>query len=124
MNDLVSGKVTVSFKIPTSLERELLQCVIADGYGMRGKSIWVIEAIESFLKIPNYPELVEIAASTEGFNETASVRVPRELLDKINQAALEIRKIYPSLEGVKSNMIRASICQRLLRSNVGNRQFI
>lgn len=108
-------KIVVSFKMPFFLEKELLQKVIMDGYGMRGKSRWVTEAIESFLKISDYPELVEIAADDKKFIEATSIRIPRTLADKIDHAALEVRRKYPVLEGVKSNIIRASIHQRLLR---------
>jgi hypothetical protein len=34
---------------------------------------------------------------------------------RIEQAIVEVRKQYPTIEGVKSNLIRASIMQRLLR---------
>ena len=30
------------------------QRIISDGYGMRGKSKWIVEAIESFLKLDDY----------------------------------------------------------------------
>lgn len=109
-------KISLTFKLSTSLQKELLQQVIAEGYGMRGKSKWIIESIEQFLKLPNYPELVEIATDAEKLNSITSIRVPVELDRKIQDAVLAIRQFYPLIEGVRSNLIRASICQRLLRS--------
>ncbi len=91
------------------------QQIISDGYGMRGKSKWIIEAIEYFLRLPDYPSLTDIADDMEQLNDVISIRVPDNLLILIDRAIIEVRRQYPIMEGVKSNMIRASIIQRLIR---------
>lgn len=110
----MTKKITTSVKLPVTLEQKLLEQVIRDGYGMKGKSRWIAEAIESFLALPNYPELVEIADEMENLLHPISMRLPEELTNKIDLAILEVRKLYPGLEGVKSNLVRASILQRLI----------
>ena len=91
------------------------QQIISDGYGMRGKSKWIIEAIQSFLKLPDYPALTDIADDMDQLSDVISIRLPDDLLSLIDRAIIEIRRNYPIMEGVKSNMIRASIMQRLIR---------
>lgn len=106
--------ITTTVKFPENVIHRLEAAVVGDGYGMRGRSRWILEAIETFLKMPNYAELVYIADDMENLGKTVSVRLSLPLMKKIEAAALEVRKIYPGLEGVKSNLIRASIIQRLL----------
>lgn len=104
-----------SIKLQKKLHHRLQQQIIEDGYGMRGKSKWIIESIESLLKIDDYPTLVDIAEDMNQLNDMVSIRMPELLMQKIDQAVVHIRKQYPTIEGVKSNLIRASIIQRLLR---------
>jgi predicted DNA-binding protein len=108
-------KVMTSIKLPESIEKKMLQTIINDGYGMRGKSKWVTEAIEEFLMIPNFYELVDIATSMEQLSRVATLRLSEELAKKLDNALISVRKFYPNLEGVRSNIIRASIMQRLIR---------
>lgn len=108
-------KVMTSIKLQKNLHRKLQQQVIEDGYGMRGKSKWIIESIESFLTLSDFPTLVDIAEDMDQLNEIISIRVPEELMVRIERAIIKVRTQYPTIEGVKSNMIRASIIQRLLR---------
>ena len=104
-----------SIKLQKNLHRRLQQRIIEDGYGMRGKSKWIIESIESLLQLSDYPTLVEIAEDMDQFSDMVSIRVPEDLMLRIEQAIIQVRKQFPTIEGVKSNLIRASIIQRLLR---------
>ena len=105
-----------SIKIQKVLHLKMQQRIIGDGYGMRGKSKWIIEAIENFLSIPDYPSLVDIAGAMEQLTEIVSIRLSDELMIKIDQAIIDVRRQFPAMEGVKSNLIRASIIQRLIRA--------
>ena len=107
-------KMMTSIKLQNKLHLQLQQRIIADGYGMRGKSKWIIEAVESLLHLEDYPTLVDIADDMDDLSDMVSIRIPEELLTKMEQAVIKVRKQYPTIEGVKSNLIRASIIQRLL----------
>jgi metal-responsive CopG/Arc/MetJ family transcriptional regulator len=109
------NKIMTSIKLQKILHHKLQQRIINDGYGMRGKSQWIIEAIESFLSLPDYPDLVDIAGDMTQLSDLVSIRLPDVLMNKIDKAIIAVRKNYPAMEGVKSNLIRASIIQRLLR---------
>lgn len=104
-----------SIKLQKKLHRRLQQQIIEDGYGMRGKSKWIIESIENLLLISDYPTLVDIAEDMDQLSDVVSIRIPEDLMYRIEQAVFYIRKQFPTIEGVKSNLIRASIMQRLLR---------
>lgn len=112
----MTKKIMTSLKLSKQLHNRLLQKIVADGYGMRGKSKWIIEAVEEFLRLPNYPELVDIASEMAELTEVLSIRVTDTNMQHIDEAIFEVRTQYPTLEGVKSNIIRASIMQRLIRS--------
>lgn len=104
-----------SVKLQKNMHLKLQQHIVAKGYGMHGKSKWIIESIESLLDYDDYPSLVEIADVMDNLNEVVSIRIPTTLMTKMDDAIITIRKRYPLIEGVKSNLIRASILQRLLR---------
>jgi hypothetical protein len=108
-------KIMTSIKLQKKLHYQMQQRIVGDGYGMRGKSKWIIEAIESFFQLPDYPSLVDIADDMEQLSDIVSIRLPEKLMTMIDQAIIEVRKQYPAMEGVKSNLIRASIMQRLIR---------
>ena len=111
----MSTKLKVSFALPTSLKKEIRERVIRDGYGLRGKSRWVTEAIESLLSIKDYPKLISYNDEMSGFNEIETIVIDYKIRKNIEVAVLQIRKQYPTLEGVKSCIFRTAVMQRLLR---------
>lgn len=111
----MTNKIMTSIKLQKSLHYKMQQRIISDGYGMRGKSQWLVEAIESFLQLPDFPALADIAGDMNQLNEIISIRLPESLMLRIDRAIIDIRRHYPAMEGVKSNLIRASIMQRLIR---------
>jgi hypothetical protein len=113
----MTRKMMTSIKLQKALHFKMQQQIIGDGYGMRGKSKWIIEAIEYLLQLPDYPALVDIAVDMDQLDESLSIRLPEELMQKIDQAIIHVRREYPAMEGVKSNLVRTSIIQRLIRGN-------
>lgn len=109
-------KMMTSIKLQKVLHHKMQQQIIGDGYGMRGKSKWIIEAIENFLQLPDYPALTDIADDMEQLSEIVSIRLPDGLMAQLDKAVIAVRRQYPAMEGVKSNLIRASIMQRLIRA--------
>jgi metal-responsive CopG/Arc/MetJ family transcriptional regulator len=104
-----------SIKLQKKLHHKLQQTVINDEYGMRGKNKWILEAIESFLALPDYPHLVDLADQSDQLTDIISLRFSDTLMRKLDEAVIHVRRQYPAMEGVKSNLIRASIIQRLIR---------
>ena len=75
-----------SIKLQKKLHRRLQQRIIEDGYGMRGKSKWIIESIESLLELSDYPTLVDIAEDMDQLSDMVSIRVPeRADVDGLNR---------------------------------------
>lgn len=110
-------KSVTTFKISSALNQKLDEKIIADGYGMRGKSKWLREAIEQLFTYPNYPELVSLTDDCEIADHAIVIRAPEKLFFDIEQAIIPIRKIQPDIEGVKSKVVRTAILQRLIRWN-------
>ncbi|OGT07207.1 MAG: hypothetical protein A2103_03040 [Gammaproteobacteria bacterium GWF2_41_13] len=107
---------SLSFKLLSNIHQKLNERVIADGYGMRGKSKWVKEAIIQLFALENFHELVWLSTEIEAKSDTVSIRIPRSLSVEIEHAIVKLRTNYPTLEGVQSKIIRTAIMQRLLRS--------
>lgn len=113
----MSTKIKTTVRLPKATRQEMIQTIIANGYGMRGKSKWVSEAINQLLAINSFHELVDIGDEIAELTEVESIYLDAELKEEINQALILIRRYFPSMEGVQSCIIRTSIIQRLLRAN-------
>lgn len=111
----MSELIMTSIKLPKQTHQKMLEKIISDGYGMKGKSKWITEAINNFLSIPDYHELVDIATDISDVSAIVSIRLPNVIVEKIDKAIIAVRKRYPAMEGVKSHIIRASIMQRFIR---------
>ena len=118
MREFMKNTITTTIKTSKSLYQKLLEQVIQDGYGLRGKNRWINESIENFLFLRNFPELVDIADEVEEKSHVVGFRLPETLMRKLEEAVIHVRKVYPAMEGVKSNIIRASLMQRLIRSKL------
>ena len=112
----MSVKSKVSFAVPESLKTEVRVHVINGGYGLRGKSQWVCEAVERLLSLKDYPELISYNDEMSGLNEVETIVIDGSLKLALDRAILQVRKEYPTLEGVKSRIMRTAIMQRILRS--------
>jgi len=109
-------KVRVSFRIHSSLKEDLHVQLIKDGYGIRGKSKWMVEAIERLLEIENFAELVNLSNEMHNFEHRDTIIIPYQLKIRLDKAVTAIRLDYPLLEGVMSRIYRTAIIQRFLRS--------
>lgn len=117
---MTEPKIITSIKISKRIHQQVMQCVISQGYGMRGKNRWIVEAMDDFLKMPitSYAEFTDHACEMSDLNEVITLRLSETLMNAVEKAVINVRHYYPSMEGVKSNIIRASIIQRLLRKRL------
>ncbi|MBA3662186.1 MAG: hypothetical protein H0W64_10680 [Gammaproteobacteria bacterium] len=111
MND----KVKITFVLPQTLHLELKKKVVEDGYDMKGKSRWVSEAINALLAMESFPEFVKINDVMRGFEKLESVVISKALKKELDAAIINVRKVYPEINGVQSRIMRTAIVQRLIR---------
>lgn len=112
-------KTFISVRIPEIMRQEMLQAMVTAQYGMREKSRWISEAIERFLSLDDYWELIKIGEEmpNNSLLISESFYLTDQLLDRIEAAIVITREHFPLLEGVRSCLIRSSIYQRLLRNS-------
>lgn len=108
------SKVRISFVIPQNLQQDLKEKMVRDGYDLKGKSRWVSEAVDELLTLKSYADLVKINDEMSGFEKMESIVIARELKRKLDDAIVQIRTKYPTIEGVQSRILRTAIVQRLL----------
>ena len=111
------SKIKTTIRLPKSTQDEMVQTIIANGYGMRGKSRWVEEAISQLLAIKDFHELVDIGDEISELEAVESIYLTLGLKKDLDSALIVVRQFYPSMEGVQSCIIRTSIIQRLLRAS-------
>ena len=108
-----------SFKIPASLELEMNKKVIADGYGMKGKSRWISDMLIKFLNCQDESFILECigySEELERLEKTVSFRLSALAEESLSRWVVKARVNMPMLEGVKSKIIRTSIIHGLLGS--------
>ncbi len=104
-------KITV--KLPSSLKSLLPIHILNDGYNMRQKSKWVVEAINALLSKEGWEgALLSELMVTPNTQDVFSI--PEEVAFKINQEVHRIALSNPSLNASQSAIIRAAINRRLL----------
>ncbi|MBS3952558.1 hypothetical protein GO003_023490 [Methylicorpusculum oleiharenae] len=104
-------KITV--KLPSSLKSSLPVRILNDGYNMRQKSKWVVEAINELLSREGWEGalLSELMIKP---NAQDVFSVPESVVNKINQEAHRVALLNPSLNATQSSIIRAAINRRML----------
>jgi hypothetical protein len=113
----MNSKIKTTIRLPLTTRQEMMQGIVAAGYGMHGKSRWVSEAIEQLLAIDCYYELVDIGDGIGSLIAVESFYLTYEVKHQLDRALVVVRSHYPTMEGVQSCIIRTSIIQRLLRSS-------
>ncbi|MFK5948245.1 MAG: hypothetical protein QM500_05705 [Methylococcales bacterium] len=106
-----SKQVTV--KMTMDLKDSLPLAILNDGYNMRQKSKWVVEAVQSLLSNSEWEGalLSEVLVKPD----TKDVfRIPSDILATINKEAARVAMENSSLRANQSSIIRASINRRLL----------
>jgi len=112
----MSKKYKITFAIHGNLQTELREKMIKEGYGLRGKSAWISQAIEQLLEYKNFQNLVTYSDEMCGFDKMETIVIDFSLKIKLDTAITTVRKHYPNIEGVKSSIIRTAILQRILRT--------
>jgi hypothetical protein len=114
-----SNYKTKSFKIPKVLELEMQKKIISSGYGLRGKSKWICAMIVSFLNFPDDEfifDSIDYIEELDNLDKSMSFR-PTEEVDKLlREWLIKARTYNPTIEGVKSKIIRAAIMNALINS--------
>lgn len=103
----------VSIRLSQRLKNRLPTCVTEDGYGLRGKSQWVAEAVTSLLLREGWEGalLAERVAPTDS-QET--FQFPADLVQRIQEEVRRVDRLYPGLYASQSTIVRAAINRRML----------
>lgn len=110
----MSNKVKISFVLPEGLQKDLRERIVLDGYSLKGKSQWVVEAIEQLLNLQDFMDSVKVNDVMQGFEKLESILIERKLKKQLEDSVIRVRKKYPEIEGVQSRIMRTAILQRLL----------
>lgn len=109
-------KKRISVVLPKNAVKEIRENMLTEGYSLREKSKWLSEAIQDFLALNDYHDLVEMAELVDDLENTDAFYITPELEEKLEDAIIDVRKKHPAIEGVKSLIVRASIVRRLVVS--------
>ncbi len=114
MQEKKTKKVTVRF--PKRLKSEMQNALVKSGYGLRGKSKWLAEAIQLFFKQSNFVELAEqgIDINQAELTEVEAFYLDPATSEIVKTASIDIRKKHPLFEGVQSALIRSAVIYRLM----------
>ena len=117
---MIRTGATKSFKIPASMELEMNKKIVSDGYGLRGKSKWISDVLCKFLMCGDDAfvlDCIGYSEELERLDKTVSVRLSPMAESSLNEWVVKSRMQMPTLEGVKSKIIRTAIIHGLLGSS-------
>lgn len=103
----------IACRLPSALKTLLRQTVSADGYGGKGKSRWVREALTQLFE--HDPDLMNVGVGDdlEVNDAEDAFSLSQDHGDAIEAAVELIRSQYPRAEGIQSAIIRAAVRYRL-----------
>jgi Arc/MetJ-type ribon-helix-helix transcriptional regulator len=107
-----------TYRLPATLRQQMREAVVRDGYGLRGKSRWIREAIELLFKKDRALINVGLGDDLEENSATDLVVLTPIIENKIEETILKLRTQDPLMEGVQSSIIRAAIRLRLREKSV------
>lgn len=117
MNELTSEKkVRISYFVSNALLSDLKNNMIQNGYDLKSKSKWIAEALQDLLAMNNYRELILLSEQMEGFSKLDYICIEKSLKKIIDSAIINVRTVYPVIEGVQSKILRTAILQRLIKA--------
>ena len=105
-------KVTV--KLPQDLKDSLPVKILNDGYNMRQKSKWVVEAVRSLLLSNKEWEGALLSETIVRADAQDVFSIPSGVVTLMNREAHRVAMENPSLNANQSTIIRAAINRRLL----------
>src|SRR5258708_7629381 len=97
-------KVRLSYLIPEGVLIDIKERMISQGYDLKGKSKWISEAVNGLLATENFSELVNINDQMKNFQKLDSISVDQDFKIKLDNAILEVRRNFPTIEGVQSKI--------------------
>ena len=111
-------KITV--KMMKQDKQNLPMQILKDGYNMRQKSKWVVEAVEALLKNKEW-EGALLSQMELKPDEQDVYTFPAELVTRMNEEAHRVSMALPNLKANQSSIIRAAINRRLMGFYTGPR---
>jgi hypothetical protein len=107
-------KITVRF--PKRLRTEMQTSLAKSGYGLRGKSRWLKDAITAFLLQPDFVDYVEngIDINQAELSVVEAFYLDADTIQMLKSAFVKVRVKYPLFEGVQSALIRSAVVYNLM----------
>jgi len=84
-------KIATTYRMPSRMKDEILKRVIADGYGMKGKSRWIEEAITDFLSERSWKDQVIDLDMITGNDGKDVAYLDRGVKDELDKATLTVK---------------------------------
>ena len=103
---------TCSFKIPSKMVMQIQMKYMKKGYGPMGKSRWLCEVISDLLNYHDEQFVLESIDNVEemtNLDKAMSFRPTEEVEELLSTWVIKARRYNPTIEGVKSKIIRAAI---------------
>lgn len=110
----VSKVKKVTVKLPQDLKDSLPVKILNDGYNMRQKSKWVVEAVRSLLLSNKEWEGALLSETIVRADAQDVFSIPSGVVTLMNREAHRVAMENPSLNANQSTIIRAAINRRLL----------
>lgn len=113
----MNRKCKITFKADANLISKMRQSIKKDGYGVRGKSKWISEALDELFANKDYIEMIEADNPIVKLqNNPEVIYIAFQLRERMDSVIKKCNIRNPFAKGMQSAIIRTAIFQRLLES--------
>ena len=106
-----------SVAMPDKMRLALRHATVEEGYGLRGKSRWVSEALDEFLLLPEEKWVEMVAESDVPLDNTVNeyMSVDAAVWRRLQDSVLRLRHHEPTVQGPLGAIVRTAITWRIMR---------
>ena len=109
------SKLRITFKAHPDLIYSMHKAIRVAGYGVRGKSKWIADALTELFDIENYWEVVIEEKPMAKLNDNPECFfVSSDMRSKLDDAIRLCNLKSPFKQGLQSSIIRSAIMQKLI----------
>ena len=112
-------KMRTSLRLPQPVLKKIADSLITNDYSLKYRSRWICEALDEFIQIDEYPDLIAEQFMDKGDNEVIPITLRHQAHQQLAVAAQGYVERFNTAVIDQSDILRAAIIHRLIHEAGG-----
>lgn len=104
-----------TFKLTTELRDDFI-ALAREEYGVRGIARWIEDSLREFVKLPDFTLRVGAGEANIELTAAKTITLTPTAQEFLNEAVTKVRRIDPTAESVRAQVLRASLSHHVRMS--------